>query len=152
MTGYLKKDPPELVELVRRLYVDEGKTQREVAAEIGLGRISVVRIMNRYGIPPRANKPRDCHGANNSRWRTEGLRYDTLHARVYAARGKPIGCTKCGLDDPERRYEWANLTGNYEDVQDYARMCVPCHRKFDAERRSETGDRTSPYVGGGVRA
>lgn len=40
------------------------------------------------------------------------------------------------------QFHWANLTGDYADVNDYARMCVPCHRRFDAERRKVTGQNT----------
>jgi hypothetical protein len=36
---------------------------------------------------------------------------------------------------PATRYEWANLTGSYGDPGDYERMCVTCHRRFDAARR-----------------
>jgi hypothetical protein len=43
--------------------------------------------------------------------------------------------------------EWANLTGNYADIDDYERMCVLCHRNFDAARRRATGRRTSPVRG-----
>lgn len=131
------------------MYVDECMTQREIAASLGFTRIIVSRIMRQHDIPSRAARPRDYHGSNNPRWRTENLRYDTLHVRVQAARGKPAMCTRCGLDDPDRRYEWANLTGDYENVQDYARMCVPCHRRFDQQRREHGGQPTSPFVGGG---
>jgi hypothetical protein len=146
-------DPPELIEQVRRLYVDEGLTQRQVAAKIGIGRMVVRRILTRNDIPMRStyDYPDRLRGSNNGRWRTDNLRYDTLHARVYSVRGRPIGCTKCSQNDPDRRYEWANLTGDYENVQDYARMCVPCHRDFDAQRRAETGTNTSPYKDGGVK-
>lgn len=53
--------------------------------------------------------------------------------RVDAARGKPSECTQCGTTEA-RMYHWANLTGNYDDIWDYARMCVPCHRKYDRDR------------------
>lgn len=149
MVGYPKQDLPDLVEQVRALYTDQELTEREVGAQIGIGRNVVRRIMHRHGISKRRSWDYDRSGENNSRWRTGNLRYDTIHARVYAARGRPIGCTKCALQDPEARYEWANLTGNYEDVEDYARMCVPCHRCFDRDRRVETGKYTSPFIGGG---
>jgi hypothetical protein len=32
-------------------------------------------------------------------------------------------------------YEWANLTGDYQNPADYRRLCVPCHRKFDNRTR-----------------
>ncbi len=47
------------------------------------------------------------------------------------------------------RVEAVALTGDYANTADYARMCVPCHRKFDAARRRLTGERTSPRRGGG---
>ena len=145
-----KQDRPDLVEEVRRLYVDERLTQRAVAELLGIGRGAVVGIMLRNDIPKRKTGEYDRRGPNNNRWRTQNLRYDTLHARVTAARGKPVGCSRCGIDEPDRRYEWANLTGDYENVYDFARMCVPCHRLFDAYRRRDTGEYTSPFLGGGA--
>jgi hypothetical protein len=29
------------------------------------------------------------------------------------------------------RYEWANLTGNHDDPDDYAQMCSECHARYD---------------------
>jgi hypothetical protein len=58
--------------------------------------------------------------------------------RVGAARGRPSHCSICDTTSSETKYEWANLTGNYQDVNDYARMCVTCHRRFDAARRKAT--------------
>jgi hypothetical protein len=76
-------------------------------------------------------------------WRGDAAKYQALHIRVEAARGKPQHCSECGATKPGR-YEWANLTGDYADVNDYARMCVSCHRRYDAARRAATGERTSP--------
>jgi hypothetical protein len=42
----------------------------------------------------------------------------------------------------KKRYEWANLTGRYDDVKDYARMCISCHRKYDKKRRELTNKPT----------
>lgn len=142
-------DSPEIIDRVRELYVGELLTERQVATRLGIGRNAVRRIMDRYGIPKRKSWDYDRSGERNNRWRTENLRYDTLHVRVTAARGKPVGCWVCDEGSPDRRYEWANLTGNYADVHDYARMCVPCHRRFDRDRRVATGEPTSPFVGGG---
>lgn len=59
------------------------------------------------------------------------MSYRGAHYRVEQARGKPQACEKCGTNDPTRRYEWANLTKQYDDVFDYIRLCVSCHRKMD---------------------
>ena len=48
---------------------------------------------------------------------------------------EPCGCATGAAD--------GDMT-EYADVDDYARMCVSCHRHFDAARRRLTGRRTSP--------
>jgi NADH pyrophosphatase NudC (nudix superfamily) len=45
--------------------------------------------------------------------------------------GQLSKCSQCGTEDKNKRYEWANLNGNYHDVNDYARMCSDCHHKYD---------------------
>lgn len=62
--------------------------------------------------------------------------YFALHARVRVARGKPQHCEECGTTDPEKAYDWANLTGNYEDINDYARLCRSCHVRKDGNWRN----------------
>lgn len=74
--------------------------------------------------------------SNHPRWKGDQASYGAFHRRVARVRGKPAACEKCGLADPARRYEWANLTGDYPNPMDYERMCVPCHRAFD--RAKET--------------
>lgn len=136
--------PPDLVERVTALYT-AGHTQDEVAAELGLTRKVIYRLMKNHGIQARVAAKRDQAGARNHMWRGDSANYQALHLRVEAARGKPDNCGRCGRTDSDTRYEWANLTGNYIDVEDYERMCVSCHRYFDADRRRATGQRTSPY-------
>lgn len=134
--------PADIVAEVRRLY-ESGMTRAEVQNVIGPG-FKVENIMRRYGIQMRPAIPRDQTGPRNATWKGDAAGYQALHLRVEAARGKPSHCERCGLADPATRYEWANLTGNYSDISDYERMCVTCHRRFDAERRERTGARTSP--------
>ena len=69
--------------------------------------------------------------------------YQALHLRVESTRGKPKKCAFC--QRTSGRFEWANMTGDYADVWDYIRLCVSCHRAYDAGRRAELGgERTSP--------
>lgn len=67
-------------------------------------------------------------------WKGEQASIAAKHRRVWAVRGKATvciwGCVGAG------DYDWANLTGNYDDVMDYASMCRPCHRRYDDARRS----------------
>ena len=62
--------------------------------------------------------------------------YWSLHKWVAKEKGYPKQCVNCGLDDPGRRYEWANISGNYlRELDDYERLCVPCHRKKDGHNK-----------------
>lgn len=45
-------------------------------------------------------------------------------------------CEKCGTNEPNKTYDWANLTGNYDDVNDYKMMCRSCHFKMDGHRNN----------------
>lgn len=58
--------------------------------------------------------------------------YSAIHKWLVRIKGSPKICEKCGLNDPNVRYEWSNNSGEYKrDVKDYERLCVPCHRKKD---------------------
>jgi hypothetical protein len=59
--------------------------------------------------------------------------YSGGHHRVRSVRGNPDHCIRCGSQG-EREYEWANLSGRYHDPNDYAPMCIPCHKLFDYGR------------------
>ena len=149
-----KTYPAQQVAEVKRLYWDEGMSIEEVAATLDLGSKVIRRLMENHDIPRRSKIKRNQAGANNSTWRGREASYNALHSRVERARGKPDCCEQCSADDPALRYEWAHLTGAYEDTNDYRRMCVPCHREFDAERRSIAGANTTPSRlnrGGGAR-
>lgn len=128
------KLPIEVVEEIRRLYTDELLTLAEVGQKIGISKRSVHRVMQAHDIPRRSCAKRNQSGPANPRWKGPSAGYNALHQRVEAARGKPKRCDRCGLGDPKARYEWANLTGRYDDVADFERMCVRCHRQFDNKR------------------
>lgn len=54
--------------------------------------------------------------------------YLAHHKRLYRVRGKAKDHTcKCGA----RGRDWANLTGRFEDMNDYEAMCRSCHLKYD---------------------
>lgn len=86
-----------------------------------------------------AGKPldaeRDQWGERNPTWIGDQAGYAALHTRVHRRRGMPKRCERCGTQDPSKTYEWANLTGNYQDPDDYERMCKSCHNRYDASRR-----------------
>jgi hypothetical protein len=83
------------------------------------------------------------HGTGHHNWRGAEATLKAKHYRIVATRGKAASCV-WGCASP--RYEWANLTGDYDDVWDYAGMCVSCHRRYDNARRSmEPGFARHPW-------
>jgi hypothetical protein len=71
-------------------------------------------------------------GANNSMVTGKPNEYLGLHLRLNAERGKADHCV-WGCESA--RYEWANLTDDYEDFDDYAQMCKECHQRYDFARK-----------------
>ena len=138
--GTLRDYPPEIVQLVRDLY-ESGLTVAEVQRRLPKG-FQAQNIIRRYQIPTRPLGKRDQVGPANSSWRGNAAGFAALHLRVKAARGKPSRCACCDTTDPSVRYHWANLTGHYEDVYDYARLCASCHLRLDARRRAVLGRST----------
>ena len=122
--------PPELVERVASLY-HGGKTQHEIAREVGISQKVIWNVMRRHGIKARVAAKRNQLGPANSSWRGDLAGYHAFHRRLYAKFGKPKSCSVCGSADTARSYDYANLTGRYQDIEDFAAMCRSCHWKYD---------------------
>lgn len=68
----------------------------------------------------------------DNRGHSKDIKYCAKHRRLIRWYGNAPLCVFCGNDEQNRRYEWANVTGEYtDDIQDYLPLCVPCHRSFD---------------------
>jgi hypothetical protein len=133
--------PPDLVEQVRQLYAT-GLTQAEVAAEVGSTQRVIFNVMRRHGIRARPAAKRDQRGMKNAMWKGSDASYAALHKRVEQLRGRPAICKRCGTSGPGRNYDWANLTGRYDDPADYERMCRSCHKRYDLHRDRWPSDTT----------
>jgi hypothetical protein len=120
--------PPR--EELAELY-NSGMSQAEVGASYGVSQKVIHSWMRRLEIPSRVAKKRDQSGENNTSWRGADATYAALHYRVSGARGKPSYCEHCKSTDARKRYEWANVTGDYADINDYIRLCKKCHIHFD---------------------
>ena len=71
-------------------------------------------------------------GKRSHRWKGEDAGYGPKHWWVSHNRGKPKKCEHCGISDPKLKYEWANMDHKYRrKLEDYIRLCVRCHRKYD---------------------
>lgn len=131
------------VDSVRELY-ESGKTQEEVANALGLTRKIIERVMRQNGIEARPAAKRDQWGPKNHMWRGDDASLSKLHRRLDRRFGTPKHCGVCGSSDPQKTYDWANLTGNYADLKDYRRMCRSCHWKFDKKWKNFKGRKGAP--------
>lgn len=138
--------PAELLQQVSDLY-ESGATISEIGRVIGPG-YKAQLLVERSVASRRKGGHRDQAGERNHMWRGDEAKYQALHLRVQVARGTPSRCACCDTTEPTTKYEWANLSGRYADINDYARLCIPCHRRLDAARRATTGKRLSPLRGG----
>lgn len=70
-------------------------------------------------------------GFKNINWKGDEVGYFALHQWITYNYGKPRFCEECKCSN-RVMYHWANLSGDYKrDRNDWKRMCVPCHKKFD---------------------
>lgn len=105
-------------ESIVRLYVEQNHSLEEVSTITGIPTTTLRRILDDLGV------------SRNPRWRGDDAEYNALHVRVLNARGRPSECEECGTTEA-LRYEWANVSGHYEDIYDYRRLCSRCHQIFD---------------------
>ena len=112
-------------------------TQTEIAEELGVSQKVIWRHMRNHGINARKAAKRDQFRDSNHMWKGEKASYKAFHIRISTLKGKASdhGCSVCGTKDPSLSYDWANLTGNYADINDFLPMCRACHRKYDKKRK-----------------
>lgn len=116
-------------EELERLY-NAGKTQFEIGEVYGVNQQAVQKWFKKLGIKARTAKRRNQNGDKNDSWKGDKASYSAFHYRVQAKRGKPSLCAMCETKKA-KRFEWANMTGDYADVYDYVRLCKSCHSRFD---------------------
>lgn len=126
-----KQYPQEMVDAVSRMYA-ENMTQHEIAAELGTTQKVIFNVMRRHGIKARVAAKRDQWGESNSGWKGDDATKYAFHRRLYSRFGKPTKCSQCGTTEAAQ-YDYANLSGRYEDIEDYAPMCRTCHWKYDGK-------------------
>ena len=127
---------PLNTDIVKKLY-ECGCTQDEIAEVMGVSQKVIWRHMKNHGIPVRVAKKRNQFGEKNSSWKGGKAKYQAFHLRVESKYGKAkeYPCSVCGTTDENLSYDWANLTGKYEDIEDYAPMSRSCHTKYDKMRK-----------------
>lgn len=117
---------------VSDLYLS-GMTKIEVADELSTTRKVIEKSMHRSGTKARKAFKRNQMGKNNHMWKGDKAGYSCLHKRLHRKYGKACKCEVCGTTDKRKSYDYANLTGNYADENDYKQMCRSCHWKYDGK-------------------
>ena len=110
-----------------KLY-QSGMTISEISDHFGIGRKMVQNDMKYFNVKARVAAKRNQSGDKNANWKGDDAKYSAFHRRLY--HNQPQKCEECGTSDPKKRYEWASLTGKYQDPLDYKRMCKICHAKY----------------------
>lgn len=103
-----------------RTAVADGYTYAKVGAAAGVTRQRVFQIIR---------------GAQATTGGLPIAEYRKHHYAVAKLRGTPRLCDECGTSDA-KIYDWANMTGNYADPDDYRRLCRGCHAARDAAKRT----------------
>ena len=134
-----KSYPAELVARVASLYA-AGHTQQETANSTGVSQKVIWNLMRRHNLVARVAAKRNQIGSRNNSWKGDAAGKYALHRRLYALNGKPSVCTVCNAKGA-KAYDYANLSGQYENINDYAAMCRSCHAKYDGKIRNITDNR-----------
>ena len=65
-------------------------------------------------------------------WKGEKVGYHGIHKRMVARYGKANRCEDENCDGVSKRFEWANISGEYKwERNDWKMLCKKCHFKFD---------------------
>ena len=139
LAAVLEEHKPYISKIISReqlydKYIVQGLHQKAIALECGVRQGSISRALLKYGIPTRPRNSFAFHDVSrekNPGWKGAAASYFTLHQRLRRHLGHASHCEFCGIDGTDIEYEWANLTGKYDDPKDYIQSCRSCHKKFD---------------------
>ena len=80
--------------------------------------------------------PNLLHGVRHHFWKGDKVGNKALHGWIRRQLGESLQCEKCGkVVERTTQIHWSNKSGMYlRDLNDWQRLCVPCHKKYDLER------------------
>ena len=114
---------------IKNLYIKNNMSTREIANMYGVSHELIWRWCKSLNLK-KSPAQRNQRGLNSPCWKTKPSS-DALHDRVEKKYGKPKECEICHTTDHAKRYDWANISGKYIDVDDFIRLCRLCHMHFD---------------------
>ncbi len=118
---------PTVHQKAAQLYIN-GLTQKEISLSLRLSQSTIHEYLKATNTPIRKSH---YVGEKHPNWKGNEVKYFAAHQRVYKARGKAVHCEICGPTCTSLRFEWANVSGNHHDINDYISLCKSCHNKFD---------------------
>lgn len=136
---------PEKSEL-EELYHVQYKSQVEIGVIYNATQKVVFGWFRKLGIVSRMAFKRNQYRQNNSSWKGDNVTYAAYHYRVKSARGKANMCENCGRNDSVIKYDWANISEKFNDVNDYKMMCRSCHFKMDGHRNNFPNRKFPPNI------
>jgi hypothetical protein len=131
---------------LRSLYLG-GMTQEEVAKAMGLTRKVIFNAMRRLKIQSRRAAKRDQWGDRNANWKGADASISKKHRRLDRRFGIAKKCSFCGTNDPRKTYDWANMSGDYDNPDDFVRLCRSCHWKLDGKFKNFKGSTGAARIG-----
>jgi hypothetical protein len=135
----MKKTNINFIE-AKELY-ESGASQVEIAKILNTSQKVIFRVFKENNFKCRIAAKRNQLKENNDSWKGNDAGYSAFHRRLESISGKPKKCQICGTTDIKKTYDWANLTGKYEDPLDYKRMCRSCHWKHDKKYLNFRGNK-----------
>lgn len=69
------------------------------------------------------------------KYKKDVVSYAAYHMRVYRKRGRANKCEHCHTLTASK-YEWANTSGNYQNIDDYIQLCTSCHIMMDGRNHN----------------
>lgn len=77
-------------------------------------------------------------GDKHFAWKGDDASKVAKHTFINGIKGRPKECEHCGIKDPNKVYDWANVDHQYSrDPDDYIRLCRSCHRIYDYQNNKE---------------
>lgn len=129
-------------EQAKNIY-ESGASQTEVAQILNTTQKVIWRVFKENKYKCRIAKKRNQTKENNDSWKGDNAGYSAFHRRMESQKGKPKKCEICGTDDAKRVYDWACMNGNYNDPNDYKRLCRSCHWKHDKKHLNFKGGKNA---------
>jgi hypothetical protein len=102
--------------------------------------IKAIKKANTGNLYNKGKKRPNLAGSANNQWKGDNVGYFALHSWVRRHLGRPMECWECGFTSSNnRQFHWANISHEYKrDTEDWARLCVKCHRAYDLGKMNLT--------------